>query len=57
MKDIRISMSILKEVISSFKPSISKEIIDSYEIQHSSFKDAENTSERTPIGFKINKND
>ena len=57
MKDVRISISILKEVIGSFKPSISKEIIDSYDDQHSSFKDSESNDGRTPIGFKINKKD
>ena len=56
MKDIRISMSILKEVISSFIPSISKEIIDSYEIQHNSFKNSEKKGKRNQIGFRINKN-
>ncbi|MDC0204762.1 AAA family ATPase [Flavobacteriales bacterium] len=55
MQEIKISMSVLKDILGSFKPSVSKEIINAYEKEHKSFTDSEKSSERKPIGFKINK--
>ncbi len=54
MLDVRISMNIIKEVLSSFKPSVSKEIIDAYQKEHLSFQNTDEKPGRTPIGFKRN---
>jgi len=51
MLDVRISMNIIKEVLSSFKPSVSKEIIDAYQKEHLSFQNTDEKPGRTPIGF------
>ena len=57
MLDVRISMEIIKEVIGSFRPSVSKEIIASYKNDHEKFTDSDDSSNtRTPIGFQIKKN-
>ena len=54
--EVRISMLILTQVAQNFKPSINKEIIDSYEKEHQNFSNSEsNTSTRTPIGFRRDK--
>lgn len=54
MLDVRISMNTIKEVLSSFKPSVSKEIIDLYQKEHLSFENTDEKPARTPIGFKRN---
>ena len=54
MLDVRISMNTIKEVLSSFKPSVSKEVIDAYQKEHLSFLNSDDNPTRTPIGFKIN---
>ena len=51
MLDVRISMDIIKGVLSSFKPSVSKEIIDAYQKEHLSFQNTDEKPGRTPIGF------
>jgi len=54
MLDVRISMNTITEVLSSFKPSVSKEIIDAYQKEHLSFQNTDEKPGRTPIGFKRN---
>ena len=56
MLDVRISMNILIETLSSFKPSVGKEIIDEYQKMHMSFQNSDQSSERTSIGFKLPRN-
>ena len=51
MLDVRISMNTITEVLSSFKPSVSKEIIDAYQKEHLSFQNTDEKPGRTPIGF------
>ena len=51
MLDVRISMSILHEIISSFKPSISKDVIDKYQKEHVSFLNTSESPARKKIGF------
>ena len=45
---------ILKDVLVTFKPSVSKEIINAYEKEHKSFTDSEKSSKKS-YWFKINK--
>ncbi len=54
MADSRISNKIIEDVIKSFKPSVSKRIIDSYNQAHKEFENEEsNTEKYNPrIGFK-----
>ena len=56
MLDVRISMNIIIETLSSFKPSVSKKIIDEYQKMHTSFQNSDENSERTSIGFKLPRN-
>ncbi|MEO0038339.1 MAG: hypothetical protein RIQ59_1550 [Bacteroidota bacterium] len=51
MMDVRISMTLLEEVISNFSPSVSKSIIDSYKTEHENFS-SNNSNNRNSIGFK-----
>jgi transitional endoplasmic reticulum ATPase len=53
INEVKISMDILREVMRNFKPSINKDILQSYEQDHEKFsgsKDEPNS--RSPIGFK-----
>jgi transitional endoplasmic reticulum ATPase len=55
IQDVRISTSILSEVIQNFTPSINKTIIDSYENEHQTFSSSKTTnSGKSTIGFKRN---
>ena len=56
MLDVRISMNIIIETLSSFKPSVSKKIINEYQKMHTSFQNSDENSERTSIGFKLPRN-
>lgn len=51
MLDVKISNIILQEVISTFRPSVSKEIIDKYKEDHLNFSNSDGPSERKKIGF------
>ena len=52
--DKRISVSMLEDVIKSFKPSVSKKVIDSYQKAHEKFDndDGIDSDYRPTIGFK-----
>jgi transitional endoplasmic reticulum ATPase len=55
IQETRVSMPILMEVAQNFRPSINKEIIDSYENEHKRFSEPEAISPtRKSIGFKHN---
>lgn len=55
IQDVRISTSILSEVVQNFTPSINKTIIDSYEDEHQTFSSSKTpNSGKSPIGFKRN---
>ena len=55
LQDVRISTSIVSEVIQNFTPSISKAVIDSYEKEHQNFSSSKTSnSENSTIGFKRN---
>jgi transitional endoplasmic reticulum ATPase len=55
MLDVRISNDILIEVLKSFKPTVSKSVIDEYEKDYSRFNEIDNEDEARPsIGFKRN---
>ena len=55
MLDVRISNDILMEVLKSFKPTVSKSVIDEYEKDYNRFNDIGNEDEARPsIGFKRN---
>jgi len=55
MLDVRISNYILIEVLKSFKPTVSKSVIDEYEKDYNRFNNIENEDEaRSSIGFKRN---
>ena len=55
MLDVRISNDILIEVLKSFKPTVSKSVIDEYEKDYNRFNDIGNEDEARPsIGFKRN---
>jgi transitional endoplasmic reticulum ATPase len=55
IQDVRISITILTDVIKNFTPSINKSIIDSYEKEHQIFSQSEATnSKNSSIGFKRN---
>ena len=55
IQDVRISMSILTDVVKNFSPSVNKSIIDSYETEHQLFSNSEiKTSQKPTIGFKRN---
>jgi transitional endoplasmic reticulum ATPase len=55
IQDVRISMSILTDVVENFSPSVNKSIIDSYETEHQLFSNSEiKTSQKPTIGFKRN---
>jgi transitional endoplasmic reticulum ATPase len=49
--DVPISQQLLEETIESIRPSISKEVIRSYEILHQKMEDTENRNQRPKIGF------
>lgn len=51
MLDVKISMNIIIDVLSSFKPSVSKDLIDSYEKEHLRFSNNDQSSSRKRIGF------
>lgn len=51
MLDVRISMDIIKEILSSFTPSVSKDEIDMYTQEHLSFINTEDTPGRRSIGY------
>ena len=51
MLDVKISNIIIQEVISTFRPSVSKEIIDKYKEDHLNFSNSDGPSERKKIGF------
>tara|TARA_B100001989_G_C24538441_1_gene465977 strand:+ start:480 stop:2222 length:1743 start_codon:yes stop_codon:yes gene_type:complete len=52
--DKRISTKIIEEVIKTFKPSVSKSLIDSYNQSHKEFESEDNNTEieKPKIGFK-----
>ena len=52
--DKRISTKIIEEVIKTFKPSVSKSLIDSYNQAHKEFESEDNNTEieKPKIGFK-----
>ena len=52
MLDERISMSTIREILSSFKPSVSKEIINSYQKDHLSFLNNDEKPGRKRVGFR-----
>ncbi len=55
IKDIRISMNILLEIIQGFKPTVSKKVIDQYKKQHTNFSEnGDDNDSRPSIGFKRN---
>jgi transitional endoplasmic reticulum ATPase len=56
--DKRISNKIIEDIIKTFKPSVSKTIIDSYNQAHKEFVDEDNNTktEKPSIGFKKNRN-
>jgi transitional endoplasmic reticulum ATPase len=54
IQEVRISMSILSEIAKKFSPSITKEIIDTYEKEHKEFSKPEESKTINPIGFKRN---
>ena len=55
IQEVRISMSILSEIAKSFTPSINKQLLESYEKEHTIFSNPETGApKRTPIGFKRN---
>ena len=55
IQDVRISTSILSEVVQNFTPSINKTIIDSYEDEHQTFSSSKTpNSGKSTIGFKRN---
>jgi len=56
--DKRISNKIIEDIIKTFKPSVSKTIIDSYNEAHKEFVDEDNNTktEKPSIGFKKNRN-
>ena len=56
--DKRISNNIIEDVIKTFKPSVSKTIIDSYNQAHKEFVNEDNSTkiEKPRIGFKKNRN-
>lgn len=54
IQEVRISMSILSEIAKKFRPSITKEIIDTYEKEHKEFLKPEESKTINPIGFKRN---
>ena len=55
MLDVRISNDILIEVLKSFKPTVSKSVIDEYEKDYNRFNEIDNEDEARPsIGFKRN---
>ena len=49
--DIEISMEIIKDVLSNFKPRVSQEELDSYEKEHLMFSNNDKSSSRKRIGF------
>ena len=51
MLEERISMNLLKDFVSSFKPSISKEEIDTYERERLDYINSDQPNERRRIGF------
>ncbi len=51
MMDVRISMDIIRDIASSFKPSVKKEVIDAYQKEHLTFLNSDETSGIAPIGF------
>ena len=51
MLDVRISMNILQEIISTFKPSVSREVIEKYQKEHLNFSNSDGSSHRKKIGF------
>ena len=52
---VKISMDVIKEVMRNFRPSISREIIASYEQDHKKFSGSEpEPPGRSPIGFNRN---
>ncbi len=55
--DTRISFKIIEKIIKSFKPSVPKRVIDSYETARKNFEGISSDSQqsREMIGFKINK--
>jgi hypothetical protein len=54
MSDKRISTKIIEDVIKTFKPSVSKTIIDSYSQAHKEFESEDNNTkiDKPRIGFK-----
>ena len=56
--DKRISNKIIEDIIKTFKPSVSKTIIDSYNQAHKEFVNEDNNTktEKPSIGFKKNRN-
>ncbi len=56
--DKRISNKIIEDIIKTFKPSVSKTIIDSYNQAHKDFVNEDNNTktEKPSIGFKKNRN-
>jgi len=53
--EVRISMEILSKIAKEFSPSITKDIIDSYEKEHNEFLNPSNKSNAmNPIGFHRN---
>ncbi len=53
IQDTRITTEIVEDIIKSFKPSISKKVIDSYENSHQKFSEEETKDKHEPrIGFK-----
>ncbi len=49
--DVKISMEIIKDVLSTFKPRLSKDDLDSYEKEHLMFSNNDKSSSRKRIGF------
>ena len=54
MSDKRISTKIIEDIIKTFKPSVSKTIIDSYSQAHKEFESEDNNTkiDKPRIGFK-----
>lgn len=55
IREVRISMEILKEIIGNFRPSINQDILKSYDHEHKKFSGSEpEPPGRSPIGFNRN---
>lgn len=49
--DVPITQQLLEDTIKSIHPSISKEVVKSYEVLHQKMEDTENRNQRPKIGF------